>query len=131
MENFGSIDSFPQSMTEAKNKYDDKFCLKWNVTWHIQDMMEKLTQAFKEKRKSEILFIAADLGHYIADAHMPLHTSDNHDGQLTDQRNSLWGRLPNYLLRLQTRPRYEDVNKATWDLIMDTTQFSGAALSCR
>jgi hypothetical protein len=39
----------------------------------------KLTQAFKEKRKSEILFIAADLGHYIADAHMPLHTSDNHD----------------------------------------------------
>jgi hypothetical protein len=34
-----------------------------------QDMMEKLTQAFKEKRKSEILFIAADLGHYIADAH--------------------------------------------------------------
>jgi hypothetical protein len=49
-------------------------------------MMEKLTQAFKEKRKSEILFIAADLGHYIADAHMPLHTSDNHDGQLTDQK---------------------------------------------
>jgi hypothetical protein len=48
------------------------------------------TQAFKEKRKSEILFIAADLGHYIADAHMPLHTSDNHDGQLTDQRNSLF-----------------------------------------
>jgi hypothetical protein len=48
-------------------------------------MMEKLTQAFKEKRKSEILFIAADLGHYIADAHMPLHT-DNHDGQLTDQK---------------------------------------------
>jgi hypothetical protein len=26
-----------------------------------------------KKRKSEILFIAADLGHYIADAHMPLH----------------------------------------------------------
>jgi hypothetical protein len=51
-------------------------------------MMEKLTQAFKEKRKSEILF-TADLGHYIADAHMPLHTSDNHDGQLTDQ-NSLF-----------------------------------------
>jgi hypothetical protein len=32
------------------------------------------TQAFKDKRKSEILFIAAELGHYIADAHMPLHT---------------------------------------------------------
>jgi ribose 5-phosphate isomerase len=76
-------------MTEAK-KYDDKFLSKnGTLPWHIQDMMEKLTQAFKEKRKSEILFIA-DLGHYIADAHMPLHTSDNHDGQLTDQRNSLF-----------------------------------------
>jgi hypothetical protein len=33
----------------------------------------KLTQAFKD-RKSEILFIAADLGHYIVDAHMPLQS---------------------------------------------------------
>jgi hypothetical protein len=76
-------------MTEKRNMMIN-FCLKWNVTMAYQDMMEKLTQAFKEKRKSEILFIAADLGHYIADAHMPLHTSDNHDGQLTDQRNSLF-----------------------------------------
>jgi hypothetical protein len=50
MENFGSIDSFPQSMTEAKKKYDDKFLSKnGTLPWHIQDMMEKLTQAFKEK----------------------------------------------------------------------------------
>jgi hypothetical protein len=50
----------------------------------------KLTQAFKEKRKSEILFIAADLGHYIADAHMPLHTSDNHHDGQRPKRNSLF-----------------------------------------
>jgi hypothetical protein len=50
-------------------------------SWHIQDLMAKLTKAFKDKRKNEILFIAGDLGHYIADGHMPLHTSDNHDGQ--------------------------------------------------
>jgi hypothetical protein len=64
-------------------------------------MMEKLTQAFKEKRKSEILFIAADLGHYIADAHMPLHTSDNHDGQLTDQKEFTFveSRLPELFVK--------------------------------
>jgi hypothetical protein len=67
---------------------------------------------------------------------MPLHTSDNHDGQLTDQRiHSLWeSRLPELFVRITNLPwpqrYYEDVNKATWDLIMDT-QFSGAALSCR
>jgi hypothetical protein len=47
--------------------------------------MAKLTKAFKDKRKNEILFIAGDLGHYIADGHMPLH-SDNHDGQNTNQK---------------------------------------------
>jgi hypothetical protein len=65
-------------------------------SWHIQDLMAKLTKAFKDKRKNEILFIAGDLGHYIADGHMPLHTSDNHDGQNNQKRNSLFweSRLP-------------------------------------
>jgi hypothetical protein len=76
-------------MTEAKKKYDDKFCLKWNVTMAYPRYDGKIDTSIQGKRKSEILFIA-DLGHYIADAHMPLHTSDNHDGQLTDQRNSLF-----------------------------------------
>jgi len=30
----------------------------------------------------------AILGHYIGDVHVPLHTTVNHDGQLTDQRGS-------------------------------------------
>jgi hypothetical protein len=55
-------------------------------------MMTKLTRAFKNKNKSEILFLAADLAHYIGDAHMPLHTTINHDGQLTGQKgiHALW-----------------------------------------
>lgn len=129
MENFGSVDSFPKTMDEAKKKYDEKFLSKnGTLPWHIQDMMKKLTEAFKNKRKSEILFIAADLGHYIADAHMPLHTSDNHDGQLTDQKgiHSLWeSRLPelfvkDYKFTVAPVHYYEDVDKATWNLIMNT-----------
>jgi hypothetical protein len=129
MENYGALDSFPQTMAEAKKKYDDKFLSKnGTLPWYIQDMMAKLTQAFKDKRKSEILFIAGDLGHYIADAHMPLHTSDNHDGQNTDQKgiHSLWeSRLPelfvkDYKFNVAQAQYYKDVNKATWDLIFDT-----------
>ncbi|MFY8005066.1 MAG: hypothetical protein ACOVNR_09475, partial [Chitinophagaceae bacterium] len=35
---------------------------------------------------------SADLGHYIQDAHVPLHTTLNYDGQLTNQNgiHSLW-----------------------------------------
>ena len=87
MENFGDVATYPKTLEEARKKYDDKFLDKNGILpWHIQEMMTKLTKAFKDKRKNEILFIAADLGHYIADAHMPLHTSDNHDGQNTNQK---------------------------------------------
>ena len=62
------------------------------VPYHIIYMQAKLTEAFKQKNKDSILFYAADLGHYIGDAHVPLHTTINYDGQLTDQKgmHNLW-----------------------------------------
>jgi len=129
MENFGAAAALPKTMIDARLKYDEKFLNKNGILpWYIQDMMVKLTKAFKDKRKNEILFIAGDLGHYIADAHMPLHTSDNHDGQNTNQKgiHSLWeSRLPelfakNYNLNVAQGKYLEDVDKATWDIIFDT-----------
>ena len=129
MENYGDSATFPKTMEEAKAKYDEKFLTKNGILpWYIQELMEKLTKAFKEKRKNEILFIAGDLGHYIADGHMPLHTSDNHDGQNTDQKgiHSLWeSRLPelfvnDYKFNVAQGVYLENVEKATWDLIYDT-----------
>ncbi len=62
------------------------------VPYHIIYMQSKLTEAFKQKNKDSILFYATDLGHYIGDAHVPLHTTINYDGQLTDQKgmHNLW-----------------------------------------
>ena len=42
--------------------------------------------AFKEKNIDYILKNSADLGHYVSDAHVPLHTIQNYDGQLTNQK---------------------------------------------
>ena len=33
----------------------------------------------------KVLFLATDLGHYIANAHVPLHTTLNYNGQLSNQ----------------------------------------------
>ncbi|WP_316632712.1 zinc dependent phospholipase C family protein [uncultured Flavobacterium sp.] len=137
MENFGSADSLPKTLEEAKKKYDAKFLNDNGILpWYIEDMMVKLTKAFKEKNRAEILFLAADLGHYIGDAHMPLHTSANHDGQLTDQKgiHSLWeSRLPelfakNYKLNVPQATYYENVNKAVWDMINDTHSLAAPLL---
>lgn len=67
------------------------------VPWHIQMAASQLTTAFREKNTSRILRISADLGHYIADAHVPLHTTRNYNGQLTAQEgiHGFWeSRLP-------------------------------------
>ena len=67
------------------------------VPWHVYLMKVRLTEAFKQKDKAAILKLSADLGHYIADAHVPLHTTNNYNGQFTAQHgiHGLWeSRIP-------------------------------------
>ena len=126
LENYGGMDSLPLTFGEVKSRYDDKFISQNGILpWYIDSMMDKLTKAFKEKRKMEILFIAADLGHYIGDAFMPLHTTVNHDGQTTNQKgiHSFWeSHLPElfgdgYNFNVGEAKYINDVQKETWRII--------------
>jgi len=94
----GEMAGLPATLKEARALYPDSVLNKAGILpWAIGEFTDKLTKAFREKKKTEILFLAGDLGHYIGDAHMPLHTALNHDGQLTGQRgiHALWeGQLP-------------------------------------
>ncbi len=68
--------------------------------WWVQIMLQRLTTAFKEKNQATILKLSAEIGHYIADLHVPLHASSNHDGQLTNQKgiHGFWERrIPEHL----------------------------------
>jgi S1/P1 Nuclease len=132
IENFGTFDSIPLPFETVKKKYDEKFLNDNGILpWYIQETMVKLTKAFKEKKKTEILFLAADLAHYIGDAHMPLHTSANYDGQLTNQKgiHAVWeSRLPqlfgkDYNFYTGEAKYIDNVEKATWDMIKDTHSF--------
>lgn len=70
------------------------------VPWWVQTMLWRLTSAFKEKNQSKILKLSAEIGHYIADAHVPLHASHNHNGQFTNQNgiHGFWeSRVPELL----------------------------------
>lgn len=94
IENFKTpISDLPRSPQEAFKKYDSSFLNRNGyLPWYIESLTEKLTHAFKNRDKSEILFLSSELSHYIADAHMPLHTSSNYNGQFTGQKgvHSLW-----------------------------------------
>ncbi len=96
------------------------------VPYHIITMKNKLTDAFRSSNKDSILFYAADLAHYIGDANVPLHTSLNYDGQLTNQHglHSLWEsmvpeiEIEQYNLYSNHKAKYlSDPEQAVWDCI--------------
>ncbi|MDW8273041.1 MAG: zinc dependent phospholipase C family protein [Chitinophagales bacterium] len=77
---------FPRTWKEAVAKYSEDTLKAYGIVpWHIQVMMRRLSDAFKAKDKNKILKLSADLGHYVADACVPLHTTENYNGQLTNQ----------------------------------------------
>jgi hypothetical protein len=74
------------------------------VPWWIQRMQFRLTKAFQEKDANRILKLSAEIGHYIGDAHVPLHACHNHNGQYTGQHgiHGFWeSRIPELLAEKQ------------------------------
>lgn len=55
------------------------------VPWAIQDNYEALVGQFAANDWSGAVATAADIGHYVADSHNPMHLTLNFNGQLTGQ----------------------------------------------
>lgn len=77
----------PRRFEEAVKKYTlDTVRANGVLPWRIVAFSDSLTRAFKAKNLDRILYFAVNVGHYVADAHVPLHTTENYDGQLTGQK---------------------------------------------
>lgn len=91
----------PHNYDSAVAKFGaDSIAVYGIVPWWVQTMLWRLTAAFKEKNQAKILKLSAEIGHYIADAHVPLHASHNHNGQFTNQNgiHGFWeSRVPELL----------------------------------
>lgn len=91
----------PRKWEEAVGCYtEDTLTARGIVPWWVQIMQQRLTNAFKERNESLILKLSAEIGHYIADAHVPLHACSNHNGQHTSQQgiHGFWeSRVPELL----------------------------------
>lgn len=88
----------PKKWHDAVEKFSEDTLQAYGIVpWHVNVMVLRLTKAFEEKNVDKILKVSADLGHYIGDSHVPLHTTENYNGQLTGQRgiHGFWeSRLP-------------------------------------
>ncbi|HWZ36433.1 MAG TPA: zinc dependent phospholipase C family protein [Mucilaginibacter sp.] len=88
----------PERWNAAVIKYSEDTLIKYGtLPWTIQYNYYKLVNAFKSHDTTGILTTSANLGHYIADAHVPLHLTQNYDGQLSGQTglHAFWeSRIP-------------------------------------
>ena len=81
-----AFDSVPKYWKEAVKKYTEDTLKAYGIVpWYIETMVNRLTEALKNENLDLILHYSADLGHYVADAHVPLHTTENYNGQFTNQ----------------------------------------------
>lgn len=129
--------ALPETWDSAKARYGEAKLVKNGILpWYILEIQDKLTTAFRRQDKTTILFLAADLAHYIGDANMPLHTALNHDGQFTGQRgvHALWeSYLPElfgnrFNLRVKAATYIADPLQKTWDILKESHALEGPLL---
>ena len=131
------FDSVPQKWTDAKAKYSEKILLENGIVpWQIERSYYSLVKAFQERDSAKILRLSSDLGHYLGDAHVPLHTTENYNGQLTNQVgiHAFWeSRLPELFANdydyLTGKATYiENPLKEAWKIIQNTYQYKDSVL---
>ena len=119
----------PRRWNDAIEKFSEDTIKTYGISpWNIQLMLYKLTTAFKEKNLSRILKYSAEIGHYISDAHVPLHATENYNGQFTNQKgiHGFWeSRVPELFFQEYDliTGKAEYINKpleTTWEFIQES-----------
>lgn len=107
------------------------------LPYHLKTYYNKLVQAFESQNSKKILRFAAEIGHYIGDAHVPLHTTENYNGQLSDQLgiHAFWeSRLPElfadetYDFFVGRADYVEDVGDYFWEVVMKSHSYLAQVL---
>ncbi len=128
LDNYGDSASYklPRYWNDAIKRFgEDTLRARGIVPWQINSMYFQLKESFLLKDPQRILKISAELGHYVADANVPLHTTSNYDGQLTGQIgiHAFWeSRLPElyfteYDFFVGKAQYIENVQLAAWEAI--------------
>jgi hypothetical protein len=133
------FDSLPHKWSDAVAKFSEDTLREYGIVpWHVQVMLQRLTMAFKDKNFSRIMKNSAELGHYIADAHVPLHANSNHNGQYTNQQgiHGFWeSRVPELLAEKQWdfmigKAQYiKDPGAYIWDRVLESAKASDSVLA--
>jgi len=108
------------------------------LPYHLVSMQRRLTSAFEQGDRELVIRLSTEMGHYIADAHVPLHTTENYNGQFTGQEgiHAFWeSRLPELFADAQydyfTGPAayIDDPSEFFWDIVLSSHMLLDQVLS--
>ncbi|MDB5234543.1 MAG: hypothetical protein JWR44_1536 [Hymenobacter sp.] len=137
MDHYSETDPFgkmPRQYDKAVEKFSADTLKKYGtVPWVVMETKDLLTEAFRQRDTTAIIKYSAELSHYVGDAFVPLHTTINYDGQLTDQKglHSLWeSQLPerfinDYKLDGEPAKYVKDPLAAIWTTLAASYGFLG------
>jgi len=122
LENLTDLD-----LSEFEEVYYNNDIVNYGISpYFLEHFYKQLIYAFEKKDVDWILKISADIGHYISDAHVPLHTTLNYNGQLTGQLgiHAFWeSRLPElyadefYDFIVGKAEYIDDIRSYIWNII--------------
>ncbi len=107
------------------------------VPYHLEATQRQLTKAFERGDARSILRICSEIGHYIGDAHVPLHTTENYNGEMTNQVgiHAFWeSRLPElfadkgYDYFVGKAESIRDKNDYFWTAVLDSHKLLDSVL---
>ena len=106
------------------------------LPWAIINTADSIEAAFEQEDMHKAMLLSADLGHYIADSHMPLHITKNYNGQYTGQNgvhsryeSDLIGSFQSQILYQGDSLQYiENVQDFVFNMLYDNYQYVDSVL---
>lgn len=133
-----SVFLLPRNWKSAIDRFgEDSLAAHGILPWHINKVYSNLRDAFFMQDPNRILHYSAEIGHYLADAHVPLHTTSNYNGQKTGQIgiHGFWeSRLPEihfeeYDFFVGSATYVNNVQLKAWDIITQTNSCLDSVLA--
>ncbi|MEI6060290.1 MAG: T9SS type A sorting domain-containing protein [Bacteroidota bacterium] len=135
---FVSTGRIPQTYDSVISLYGSTFVLDCGILpWATERTFDSLRNCFQRHDFTQAEIFAADLGHYVGDGHMPLHITQNYNGQLTGntgihsryESTMINGFISQIIYSGQDATLIDNVNQYIFDYIYDSYTYCDSVLT--